>query len=256
MSQARLANPWELQVINFPGELTRLWDETFPDTELGYLVEAGTPLFELSTQRLYTWRSTVGTNAIAAVQRFWENEGISDPLDRAECAKIAIGPGKPYLFGEVEFMPDLRTIARRVNRFESPVILDALGEHLRIIDRVVKKPVAYPRGALMLAAAAAERAWKLAVADGKIVPERKDAFSEKSVGPNIKIFGNAIAQLTDAKWAQILSNARAFIVFKDAKSRSLAIDIDDDDDLYSDEEYYMKANKTSMSTIEDDADSL
>ncbi|KAH9907675.1 uncharacterized protein B0H18DRAFT_964430 [Fomitopsis serialis] len=66
---ARLPNPWELQVINFAAELRRLWSEVFPDVSLGYRVESPLcPLYALSMQRLYNWRSSFGVNAIAAVK--------------------------------------------------------------------------------------------------------------------------------------------------------------------------------------------
>ncbi|KAH9927360.1 uncharacterized protein B0H18DRAFT_1118616 [Fomitopsis serialis] len=107
---ACLANPWELQVIDFAAELRRLWDEVFPDVVLGYEVEAGSLLYTLSMQRIYNWRSSFGANAINAVEKFWVNVGIEDPRDRAECARVALGQGKPYLFGHVEFMPDGQTI--------------------------------------------------------------------------------------------------------------------------------------------------
>ncbi|KAH9829323.1 uncharacterized protein C8Q71DRAFT_695855, partial [Rhodofomes roseus] len=107
---ARLSNPWELQVIDLAAELERLWDEVFPDVDLGYEVEQRCDLYILSMQRIYNWRSSFGTNAIAAVKRFWQNQDIEDPLDRAECAKVALGKGVPYLFGHVDFLPDGVTV--------------------------------------------------------------------------------------------------------------------------------------------------
>ncbi|TFY69248.1 hypothetical protein EVJ58_g536 [Rhodofomes roseus] len=234
---ARLPNPWELQMINFAADVQRVWAEDCAHYPPGYVIEEGTPLYGLTMQRLYTWRSTFAANAITAVTKFWEDRGINDALDRAECAKLAVGTGKPFLFGQVEFLEDGCTVSKRLHRFEHPVILDVFSEHLRLVQ-AVPTPATYPRGALFLAAAAVERAWKLAViGDGVIAPQRSDAFSEKSVAKAMLTLGKAVASLTTAKWEQILSRAQDVLAVKAASAKYIVLEgSSDDDDLYSDEE--------------------
>lgn len=61
-------------------------------------------------QKIYEWRSSFGSNAIKAVRRAWENEGLESIEERAHLARTAMCEGSPYLYGRVIFAIDGRVL--------------------------------------------------------------------------------------------------------------------------------------------------
>lgn len=61
-------------------------------------------------QKIYEWCSSFGSNAIKAVRRAWDKEGLESLEERAHLAQAAIGEKSPYLYGRVIFALDGRVL--------------------------------------------------------------------------------------------------------------------------------------------------
>ncbi|TFY56704.1 hypothetical protein EVJ58_g7472 [Rhodofomes roseus] len=239
----RLENPWDLQGINPAAEMQRLWEELFPNHRLGYVIQPKTPIYVLTMQRVYNWRSDLGEAAINAVKKYWEDNQLTGTNERAACAAFHIGDDDPYLYGHVKTV-------KRGDKFviEHAIIIETLAEHLWIISQIPSH--GNPRGALLLACAAAERAWRLGVHGEFPARNRKKhsprsskpampSFSEKNAGARAKFYMRSIKQLDASAWDAIIERSSTLIRERTGQRNAHDLDdsdVDNSDAMYSDSE--------------------
>ncbi|KAH9835641.1 uncharacterized protein C8Q71DRAFT_858500 [Rhodofomes roseus] len=248
----RLDNPWDLQRINPAAEMQRLWEELFPNHPLGYVMQPKTPVYVLTMQRVYNWRSDLGEAAINAVKKYWEDNQLFGTDERTACAAFHIGDSDPYLYGHVKTVKrgDKLVIEKHYQRFQHAIVMETLAEHLWIISKIPSH--GNPCGALLLACAAAERAWTLGVRGEFPVKHRKKhsrrtsepampSFSEKNAGARAMFYVRSIKRLDASAWDAILERSCALIRERSASGQRNAhdldeADVDDSDAMYSDSE--------------------
>ncbi|KAH9836178.1 uncharacterized protein C8Q71DRAFT_708861 [Rhodofomes roseus] len=212
----RLDNPWDLQRINPAAEMQRLWEELFPNHPLGYVMQPKTPVYVLTMQRVYNWRSDLGEAAINAVKKYWEDNQLFGTDERTACAAFHIGDSDPYLYGHVKTVKrgDKLVIEKHYQRFQHAIVMETLAEHLWIISKIPSH--GNPCGALLLACAA-------------------------NAGARAMFYVRSIKRLDASAWDAILERSCALIRERSASGQRNAhdldeADVDDSDAMYSDSE--------------------
>ncbi|KAI0352544.1 hypothetical protein OH77DRAFT_1513132 [Trametes cingulata] len=217
-------NPWSWLAESSVSVVQKIWDEVYGDS-LPHDVQANDNVHKVATQRIYDWRSAIGSSAIAILESCFNaskrtryepmgRHGMED-IQKARkefCDMIYQG------YGFVWKDPTGRT--PRQGLFHSPFILPLLATHLDQTAHAIDVPGLYnpdhpdrptspdrPVGAIGLISAAVERAVTLWM-DGKILIQANGKpFIPKQLNPAT---GKYSGQTTDFSAAKFLDKTSSY----------------------------------------------
>ncbi|KII96185.1 hypothetical protein PLICRDRAFT_170758 [Plicaturopsis crispa FD-325 SS-3] len=216
-----LRNPWKFTTSTAVlAELQETWTiVVFPD--IPHTISwKGDPVWEVSRQRVYEYRSAFGPAAEEAVRAFWPSSGMDTDARRAEFVAWAVpldekaGMNMPFAWASKGLL-------------QTDTIAATLASHYKAIlgSGVDERQLSgqFPVGALALAAAAVNRAfdkWRTGVElkGGK-------GFNESTYGHITAMYATPVSTITERRRDRIAARARA-LAFPASTDGSSATDED------------------------------
>ncbi|PSR71855.1 hypothetical protein PHLCEN_2v12271 [Hermanssonia centrifuga] len=186
------------------------WGKTFPDMYFEF--ERHTPLFDITQQKIWDWRSDIGSLAYDHVgEEFKTTLKDLTEEERAEYVTALLKKGNqlPFIYARTEKMPDGTT--ELIGAFQGPLILKGLAAHLKQVSLPGEKllDTVKPVGALALIATAVERAFTASKSGS--VNYKHSWFSEYNWGDTSMRYLKAVRQLDDPTWKRIIQRAKQYL---------------------------------------------
>ncbi|KAI0054315.1 hypothetical protein BV25DRAFT_1922803 [Artomyces pyxidatus] len=227
-------SPWG--IVGLVEDLQMLWDRVFPDIE-HQVAEKDDPVYFVAKQRAAEWRTAFAASALHALEAFFERDAqYDDPEERAAFVKWAQpDPKNPdlqplFLWKTITGGGDEEIVPR--GAFRSILVLVPFATHLQVVAAIPlrSRVKADPRGALVLAAAAAERALAAWSSGVFALPETRTAraFSHANWGESTDSYLKSVNRATERSWTKIIAEAEA-VRAHSLRLRGLQADVPDED---------------------------
>ncbi|KAI0081498.1 hypothetical protein K474DRAFT_1671957 [Panus rudis PR-1116 ss-1] len=167
-------------------------------------------IFRVANQRKQEAFNAMGKLALKLVEDHFEQNSDDFILPKQRMT-YALNMLLPDSTEDLPFVwRDFDRDGKKAGLFMHPFILTVMAEYMRRTDGAVKE-YGQPRGALLLAVLAVERAFSLYIrGGGKLGPE-KPAFSEQECQWSTDSFRSAISNITTHRWQKITSAVDAII---------------------------------------------
>ncbi|KAG1732305.1 hypothetical protein EDB19DRAFT_1291794 [Suillus lakei] len=221
-----LENPWE--VTNYTDVMQEFWNMTF--TDIDHTVQkTNDPVYHLLLQRTCGYRNEFAKRGETAVAGYLDSIGLENPDEIAQYIDFLV-PSVSKIRGDEEtarcypFMwEEARNIMNedgRIERIEtkgafcSRPISDALASYLEIRECIPQawRQTDNPRGALVLATAAVERALRMYSTGIYVKPSSLESrFSQKHWGVRTEEVMISVKKTTSRGWKKIIKAAIPYI---------------------------------------------
>ncbi|PSR92367.1 hypothetical protein PHLCEN_2v4725 [Hermanssonia centrifuga] len=198
--------------VNILAAMQVSWDAVF-SLDYPLRITRHTPVYDITMQKVYQWRNTLGTLAYDCVDGYFLDHKDVFKTEDERAAHVdellKMGGKLPFLYARIR-TNEISGKREGVGAFQGPIVLKVFAAHLKALEAIDKRAVSNdikPYGALALAATAVERAFTASA--GGYVNRTHSWFSDRNWGEVSMKYLAATQTLSDATWNIIVRRAKA-----------------------------------------------